>query len=335
MNVYESKHYKLLLLAPVLMLFFMFYFGNQVKLGIEFHGGTLITVPLQNQVDVSTLESRITSNFNLENLDMRTTTGAVSGLFIQFTGEKTLLAAQDALAAKDYGTVITLSKTFTGELSLSGDQADQADTYFSKARETFKNNFISFVSKETGTPTPDFSVSDIGPSLGSYFLGQAQMALIVAFVLIAILIFYYFKTPIISFAVVQSAAFDAYLGYAALGFSGIALSLATIAPLLMLIGYSVDTDIMLTDRILRRKEGTPTTRAAGAYKTGFTMVGTALVSLLVLFFISSYANIEVLRNISLILVVGLVGDLVATWCTNAVLVLWLLERRNKKRSAVV
>ena len=329
-NIYESKHYKKLLIIPLLLLIVMLYYVPQVKFGIDLRGGILLTAPSQQSIDAEKLQSRLSSNFDLEDLNVRTTSGATPGFYIELIGEKSLLTAQEQLEAKNYQQVIDISKKFTGELNVSGDLQAQADVYFSKARENFKNELVSFISSETGVSRDQFSVSDTGPSLGAYFLSQARTAIIIAFILIAVLIFYYFKTPIVSFAVMQSAAFDALFGYAALGIFGIPLSLATIAPLLMLIGYSVDTDIMLTDRMLKRKEGTPAIRARSAIATGLTMTGAAIAAMLSLFIVSSYANITVLAHISLVLVVGLMGDIIATWCTNAPLVLWHLERKTKK-----
>jgi len=101
----------------------------------------------------------------------------------------------------------------------------------------------------------------------------------------------------------------------------------------MLIGFSVDTDIVLTERMMKRKEGTPTQRLLSASKTGLTMAFSAIASMLALFIVSGYAGITVLNHIALILVVGLVGDLIATWCTNAVIVLWYLERKQAKTIA--
>jgi preprotein translocase subunit SecF len=329
-NIYESKNYKLLLIAPLILLVIMLYFVPQVKYGIDLRGGLLLTAPTTQTVDAVKLQSEISSRFDLEDLTVRTTSGAQNGFYIELIGEKSLLKAQDALESQDYQTVVDISKKFTGELNVSGDNLTQADAYFSKARETFKNSLVEFISQQTGVSRDQFSVNDIGPSLGAYFLGQARTAIIVAFILIALLILYYFKTPIVSFAVMQSAAFDAVLGYSALAMFGIPLSLATIAPLLMLIGYSVDTDIMLTDRMLKRKEGTPQIRAKSAVSTGLTMTGAAIAAMLSLFIVSSYANITTLSHISLVLVIGLCGDIIATWCTNVVMVLWYLERKAKK-----
>jgi preprotein translocase subunit SecF len=329
-NIYESKHYKKLLIIPILLLVVMLYYVPQVKFGIDLRGGILLTAPSTAPIDAIKLQSELSSKFDLEDLNVRTTSGATPGFYIELIGEKSLLKAQDYLEAKDYQRAIDISKKFTGEINVSGDLPTQADTYFSKARENFKNELAIFISQQTGVDRAQFSVNDTGPSLGAYFLNQAKTAIIIAFILIIILIFYYFKTPIVSFAVMQSAAFDAVLGYAALGAFNIPLSLATIAPLLMLIGYSVDTDIMLTDRMLKRKEGTPATRAKGAIATGLTMTGAAIAAMLSLFIVSSYANITVLSHISFVLVVGLVGDIIATWCTNAPVILWHLERKAKK-----
>jgi preprotein translocase subunit SecF len=329
-NIYETKHYKKLLIVPVILLFVMVFYAMQVKPGIDFSGGILITAPSEDLIDSVELQSQISSNFNLEELNVRTTSGAANGFYIEMIGESSLLQAQDLLESGQYDRAIEICKTFTGELNTTGEIAEQADSYFSKAREIFKNNLVIFISQQTGVDVDQFSVSDTGPALGNYFLNQAKTAIIIAFVLIAILIFYYFKTPIISFAVIQSAGFDALLGYAALGAFGIPLSLATIAPLLMLIGYSVDTDIMLTDRIMKRKEGTPAVRTMSAIGTGFTMTFAAIAAMFSLFVVSSYANITALSHISLVLVIGLIGDLIATWCTNAPLVLWYLERKEKK-----
>ncbi|MEM0372295.1 MAG: hypothetical protein QXO69_00410 [archaeon] len=334
MNIYSSKHYKLLLILPVVMLFVSLFFAARVEYGIDLKGGMLITAPLGSK-DLSSadLEQALSSKFELEDLNVRRISGGTSGYYIETTGEKTLLRASRAIEAKDYSSVISLSKKFTGELYVGNlDQAGQADAYFAKARENFKNELTSYLSAELGVAPNSLSIQDIGPSLGSFFMGQATTAIIIAFFLISLLVFYYFKNIVVSFATVQSAFVDALLGYAVLGMFGIPLSIVTVAPLLMLIGYSVDTDVMLSDRMIKRKTGTPAERAAGAMKTGLTMSLTAIFVMLSLLVVSWYANITVLYQISLILAIGLAGDIIATWCTNAVIILWYLERKERVKA---
>ena len=172
---------------------------------------------------------------------------------------------------------------------------------------------------------------DVGPSLGALFWEQAKNAIILAFIFIIVLVFLFFREAIVSLAVIQAAFFDVLIAAAFIAFMDMPLSLVTIAPLLMLIGYSVDSDIMLTDRILKRKTGTIYERAKSAFKTGITMTGTTIGAVSSLYLISTAVGIEVLSNISMILLVGLFADLISTWITNVSLVLWAAERKLKKK----
>jgi len=64
-------------------------------------------------------------------------------------------------------------------------------------------------------------------------------------------------------------------------------------------------------------------------RTGLTMTGTTLAALMAMYITSSFGGVETLATISLILFVGLIGDLISTWCTNAVALLWIVRRRKK------
>ena len=58
--------------------------------------------------------------------------------------------------------------------------------------------------------------------------------------------------------------------------TGMKLSTAGVAAFLMLIGFSVDTDMVLSTRLLKRKEGTVMERIYGATKTVPTMIFTTM-----------------------------------------------------------
>ncbi len=331
MKIYSSKHYKLLLIVPILILILSLYFSTQVEYGIDLKGGTSIVSPVNKDINVQEFQSKLESNFDLEDLSVRQVTGATKSVYIEFLGEKTLLKAQNYFKNQKYEQVISLLKPTVGDLGVSNlPLKDQADAYFSKARQEFKDKLISFLSSELQVESSQLSIQDIGPSLGDFFLKQATTAIILAFVFITILIFYYFRTFVLSFAAVQSAFFDVLVGYAVLGAFHIPLTLATFAPLLMLIGYSIDTDIMLNDRMIKRKSGTKYERLNGALKTGLTMTLTAFFTMLSLLIVSYYASISVLFDISLMMVIGLLADIIATWFTNAVLVLWLMEKKEAR-----
>ena len=103
------------------------------------------------------------------------------------------------------------------------------------------------------------------------------------------------------------------------------LATAGIAALLMLIGYSVDTDILLTTRALQRREGMLMDRVYGAMKTGVTMTLTALVTTLIAYILS---DSDVIRQIMLILTIGLLFDFVNTWVQNVGILRWYLEKKE-------
>jgi preprotein translocase subunit SecF len=103
----------------------------------------------------------------------------------------------------------------------------------------------------------------------------------------------------------------------------------------MLIGYSVDSHILLTTNLLRKK-GDLNEKVRTAMKTGLTMTCTTLVAVFAMFFVSStihlfssrFAPIPMLRDISLVLLFGLTMDLMNTWLLNAGILRWYLERKE-------
>jgi preprotein translocase subunit SecF len=95
----------------------------------------------------------------------------------------------------------------------------------------------------------------------------------------------------------------------------------------MLLGFSLDTDILLTSRMLKRK-GDPRDNAYEAMKTGITMSLMAIVAFGALFLLSVFMHIPTYFEISAVALAGIVGDIFATWCINGVLILHYMERRR-------
>ncbi|MEM3030896.1 MAG: protein translocase subunit SecF, partial [Candidatus Micrarchaeia archaeon] len=137
-----------------------------------------------------------------------------------------------------------------------------------------------------------------------------------------------FRTFSPSLAVLTGAASDIVIALGAMGAFGIPLTLPSFAALLMLIGFSLDTDILLTMRTLKRTEGTPRQRAYETMKTGATMSLAALVAFGALLALALVTHIPTYYQIASVAIAGLLGDLVATWGLNAVVILWYLERKG-------
>lgn len=177
-------------------------------------------------------------------------------------------------------------------------------------------------------PFSSYSYNEVTPTLGAFFLSQMELIIIVAFVLVAIVVFAIFRTPVPAFAVVFGAANDLIVALGAMGLFGIPLGVASVGGLLMLIGFSMDTDILSAIRVLKRSEGTPEDRAFSSFKTGTTMTITALISFSVLFAISYYAFIPTYLEISGVVLCGLVGDIITTWLANMPMVLWYKKSKE-------
>jgi preprotein translocase subunit SecF len=110
---------------------------------------------------------------------------------------------------------------------------------------------------------------------------------------------------------------------------GIRLSTAGIAAFLMLIGYSVDTNILLTSRVLKRLEGSVNQRIFSSFKTGLFMTLTGLVAVLPAFlFVTGLP--DSFRQIFLIVALGLGADIINTWLTNAGIIKWYASMNGMK-----
>jgi preprotein translocase subunit SecF len=96
---------------------------------------------------------------------------------------------------------------------------------------------------------------------------------------------------------------------------GIELTLGTVAALLMLIGYSVDSDILLNNHILRRRGGFYES-AYRARRTGVTMTLTSISAMVVMTITATLFGIPLLPEIGLVLVIGLTADLMNTYLLN-------------------
>jgi preprotein translocase subunit SecF len=137
----------------------------------------------------------------------------------------------------------------------------------------------------------------------------------------SVLVFVLFRTFVPSVAVVVSAFSDIVIPVALMNLLGIELSLGTVAALLMLIGYSVDSDILLNNHVLRRS-GEFYESVARAMRTGVTMTLTSLAAMAVMTLVATLFGIGLLSAIGTVLVFGLAADLMNTYMLNLSLLRW-------------
>ncbi|HLD04122.1 MAG TPA: protein translocase subunit SecF [Candidatus Nanoarchaeia archaeon] len=171
----------------------------------------------------------------------------------------------------------------------------------------------------------EYSIETLGPSLGDAFFTQALWALVIAFVLMSLVVLIYFRTLVPSAAVIVAAVCDMLFALAGVNLLELRLSTAGLAAFLMLIGYSVDTDILLTARVLKGKEGSVFDRVVSALKTGFLMNIVALATTIVTL---TFSHSAVITQIMWVLLFGLIADIINTWIQNAGILRYYLERKG-------
>jgi len=175
--------------------------------------------------------------------------------------------------------------------------------------------------------TENFSIQEMGEGLGASFFKELVYAIIFAFILMGIVVLITFRKLIPSLAVVFSAVLDIIATLAIISLLGIKISSAGIAAFLMVIGYSIDTDILLTTRIIKRKIGTIFERLKNAFKTGIVMTITTLAALTTAYFIT---NSIILKQMFGIIIIALIIDLLSTWIMNAGLIIWYAKKHENK-----
>ncbi len=292
---FYNKNYKLLLLIPLILLILSlgyigyFYSKNQdfIKRDVSLTGGTTITI-FSEQGEINIQELTNRLSQEIDDFSIRELSDFRTG-----KQEAIIIEVPIQVVSEEYDSVTSLIEEFL-EYKLTNENS---------------------------------SIVSTGSSLGASFYKQLQFAILISFILMAIVVFIIFRTLAPSGAVVLSAFADIMMTLALVDFLGIRVSSAGIIAFLMLIGYSVDTDIMLTTRLLKRR-GNTNTKLKDAFKTGLTMTITSIIALSVALIITQSFS-PVLKQIFTILLIGLGFDILNTWITNASILKWYLEKKER------
>jgi preprotein translocase subunit SecF len=240
------------------------------------------------------------------------------------TATSDMHAAAD-LVVKDYeffvGTINTSNATDTKTLESLLANASLT------AKQKYSDKILAVLN--TQMKVDQISIEDVSPSLSEFFVTNTEWTVLWSFLLTAALVLLIFRSLVPSIIVLIGALADITIAMGGMGLFQVPLTLPSIAALLMLIGFSLDTDILLVVRVMNRTEGTPRERAYGAMKTGVMMASVSILGFLTLFVLSLLTQISTYYEISSVIIFGLIADIFATWCTDAVIVLWYIERKAK------
>jgi len=69
-------------------------------------------------------------------------------------------------------------------------------------------------------------------------------------------------------------------------------------------------------------------RIMSSFKTGMTMVATTVTAATIAFL---FSESETIRQIMLIIIIGMVADVFNTWITNTAILKWYVERKAARK----
>ncbi|MGK0209347.1 MAG: preprotein translocase subunit SecF [Patescibacteria group bacterium] len=328
---YDKNYKKLLVIPAILLILSLLYIGifyvqndSAFYRDVSLTGGTTYTI--STDYAASSLESDLSRDFN----DF--TVGTVSDSSGRQVQVIVTVTESDSERMND-ALVDILGFELTGEnssiqftnSSLSGDFFKQLVVAVILA--FFWMAAVVFVIFSKGWKIKSWII--VGNILFAIFLGNYLFTLhwvLSAVIFLAFAYYFvntYIKNSVPAFAVMFSAFADIVMTLAVVDLLGMRLSTAGIVAFLMIIGYSVDTDILLTTRVLNKKGGT-NEELIGAFKTGITMGLTSFIAIATALIVV-YSFGSVLNQIFIILLIGLAFDILNTWITNASILKWYAD----------
>jgi preprotein translocase subunit SecF len=332
-----NKNYKKLLIIPAILLAFSLIYlgifayqnGDIIRKDVSLTGGTTITI--FTETSPTEFEAELQENFPQLIIDTASdNSGKQTQVIITVPNEKQEIqpAIEEFLG---YELNEENSNIGTTSPRLSQDFYKQILVAILLAFAWMAAVVFLIFSKGKKTKTIVIILNILLGFLFGFFLksgGTFSFVWVLSILAIFVFLIYtYIKNSVPSFAVMLSAFADITMTLALVNILGMRISTAGIVAFLMLIGYSVDTDILLTTRVLKKHEST-NAALFRAFKTGTMMTLTSIIAvltaLIVVFKFSS-----VLNQIFIILIIGLGFDLLNTWLANASIIKWYSDNKEK------
>lgn len=332
-HIYKNKYKQLLFASFIILLISICIIGYKIattgdfiEKGVSLKGGITLTVLTEQDVNIGELKQSLAEEIPNADINIMTTSelGVQKSIIIDAsdtTAEELIKAVQQKIPDANNKENIGLDTTdpILGNLAFI---------------QTMKAVFIAFLFMAIvvflyfGEKTSIKILAVILTIISGVITLSTNSAplLIISGIIAGFLIYLYIRYSIPSIAVILAAFSDIVFAVAVMNLLGIKLGIAGIAAFLMLIGYSVDTDILMSVRVLKRKEGRIYSRIIGAMKTGLTMDAAALIVVIAALI---FSQSDTIIQIMTVLLIGLIGDIIFTWVQNAGILRWHLEKKGK------
>ncbi len=366
-NPYKGNYHLLVALPLILVAasLFLIFVSPGITKGVDFKGGILITMHSEGAVDANALtaglkadgftvtgvksisnpassitEIELERSAVLENADQ-----IKSDFYKPYSDvtrlESSLIYTNDSKTLEDYSAAQArvnavadsmfalsgsgkIASSFNSTIALRNAVTEDWRTLSERENAALRTSLSKHAKYTT------ISFDEVTSTLSEKFFDSAVAIAIWSTILVSIVVFVIFRDVVPSIAVLTGALADVIIAMGAMALFGIPLTLASFAALLMLVGFSLDTDVLLTMRVVKRKEGLAADRAYEAMKTGLTMSLAVFLAFGALFALASLTNLRIYYEISSVALAGLVGDMFATWCLNGVIILHHMQEEEKK-----
>jgi len=193
-----------------------------------------------------------------------------------------------------------------------------------------KERIISLIEEFIGESLEEENISFGSQSsvIGDNFIKEAGWLFSIGFILMILVSYIYFKDIVPALTIAVSTLSDVIGVLSVFNLLGVKIGVVTIGALLMIMGYSTDSDILLATNIIKKKEGELKDRMFSALKTQLTMNIIALITFLIMYLLSS---VDAIKQISLVLIIGMVFDLINTWLQNASIQRIYVDYKERKK----
>lgn len=249
------------------------------------------------------------------------------------------------------GLPVELGMAFVGgtevRLDVSGfdDPQSELDSIFESQQDGISsvpgtNEYIVTFPSETISPEEVESIvnenselslneiSQISPLLGTSAQQTALMGLLISFLLMSTFVFILFKSIAPSLIVILSAVGNISVAVAAMNVVGIPLTMGTVGAILMLIGYSIDSDILMNNYVLNETKVSFNESIHEAMRTGITMSVTSLSAMIMMTIVATIFSIELLAHMGFVLSVGLATDMIITYMMNVGILRYYMRKKG-------
>lgn len=236
--------------------------------------------------------------FFIRDLDLK------GGTSISFLTEKEVSIQNVSLILGEFGekTLISISKT-----------EKEYSVKITLPSEIPYENVTEIIKKSDLDPR-DISVQFIGPELGTAFFSQVVYLLSIAYVLVFIGNFFIYRRISVATTILLSSFANIIYIFGITTLLNIPITFAGFTSILLVIAYTIDSNILLSTKLLGSKIEEFYEQYKKTLITGVTISSSLILSMIIVLI---FSDSPFLNNIAQVLLIGFAVDLINTYLLNA------------------